>query len=150
MRPTGPVVAQVNIVATQLDKTLSFYRLLGFDLPDPVAQPPGVLHVRADVAGGARLEFDNEPLALLYNSARRAGTDKSGVLVSIEFADRAGVDAAYARLTAGGHESLQPPFDAFWGSRYAIVRDPEGNSVGLMSAVDAAFKSWPPRDSPAG
>ena len=37
--------------------------------------------------------------------------------------------------------SQQPPFDAFWGARYAIVEDPDGNSVGLMSPVDPTRRS---------
>jgi predicted enzyme related to lactoylglutathione lyase len=28
---------------------------------------------------------------------------------------------------------VSPPWDAFWGSRYAIVADPDGNHVGIMS-----------------
>jgi uncharacterized glyoxalase superfamily protein PhnB len=37
---------------------------------------------------------------------------------------RAAVDASCAELTAAGYEGRQPPFDAFWGARYAIVADP--------------------------
>jgi len=32
-------------------------------------------------------------------------------------------------------------YDAFRGARYAIVEDPDGNSFGLMSPIDAARKS---------
>jgi uncharacterized glyoxalase superfamily protein PhnB len=38
----------------------------------------------------------------------------------------------------------QPPYDTFWGARYAIVEDPHGNHVGLMSPSDPARKSAPP------
>ena len=34
--------------------------------------------------------------------------------------------------------------DAFWGARYAVVSDPEGNGVGIMSPVDPARRSEPP------
>jgi hypothetical protein len=43
----------------------------------------------------------------------------------------------------------QPPFDAFWGARYAIVADPDGNDVGLMSPIDESRRTWPPEESPA-
>jgi hypothetical protein len=39
---------------------------------------------------------------------------------------------------------LQPPYDAFWGARYAIVEDPDGIAVGLMSPISPDFKSVPP------
>jgi uncharacterized glyoxalase superfamily protein PhnB len=39
---------------------------------------------------------------------------------------------------------LQAPFDAFWGARYAIVEDPDGIAVGLMSPISANRRSPPP------
>ena len=55
-----------------------------------------------------------------------------------------GVDEVYADLTEAGYAGLQPPHDAFWGARYAIVEDPDGIAVGLMSPISANFKSMPP------
>jgi hypothetical protein len=43
-----------------------------------------------------------------------------------------------------GYEGQQPPFDAFWGARYAIVCDPDGNAVGIMSPVKARPARMPP------
>ena len=40
---------------------------------------------------------------------------------------------------------MQPPHDAFWGARYAIVEDPDGIAVGLMSPISPDFKSVPPK-----
>lgn len=50
----------------------------------------------------------------------------------------AGTDAdqRYAALTAAGRVGRQAPYDAFWGGRYAIVADPDGNDCGLMSPTD--------------
>jgi uncharacterized glyoxalase superfamily protein PhnB len=50
---------------------------------------------------------------------------------------------------SNGYLGRQPPFDAFWGARYAIVADPDGNDVGLMSPVDESRRTWPPEESPA-
>jgi predicted enzyme related to lactoylglutathione lyase len=38
----------------------------------------------------------------------------------------------------------QPPYDTFCGARYAILLDPDGNYVGLMSPPDPARRSAPP------
>ena len=51
-------------------------------------------------------------------------------------------------LTAAGYAGRQPPYDTFWGARYAVVADPDGNDVGIMSALDPARRSWPPKPSP--
>ena len=57
---------------------------------------------------------------------------------------RNAVDDRYADLVGAGYPGLQPPYDAFWGARYAIVQDPDGNDVGLMSPSDPERRSQPP------
>jgi hypothetical protein len=37
-----------------------------------------------------------------------------------------------------GYEGHKPPWDAFWGQRYAVIRDPDGNTVDLFAPSDAA------------
>ena len=141
-------VAHINVVARRFDETLAFYRLLGFDIPEPVKQPPGALHAEAKVEDGAGLEIDNDHLARIYNASWRAPSGARSALITISVATRAEVDETYAALTAAGHEGRQPPYDAFWGSRFAVVADPEGNDVGLMSPREERFRSWPPSESP--
>ena len=53
------------------------------------------------------------------------------------------MDEVHDALVADGARSLQPPYDAFWGARYAVVADPDGVAVGLLSPVDDT-KSTPP------
>ena len=40
----------------------------------------------------------------------------------------------------------QEPYDAFWGARYAVVSDPDGNGVGIMSPIDPAQRRDEPRE----
>ena len=54
---------------------------------------------------------------------------------------------SWRTLAADGVPVQQPPYDAFWGARYAVVSDPDGNAVGIMSPVDDAHRSAP---RPAG
>ena len=63
-------------------------------------------------------------------------------------ASRVAVDDRYAALTATDYRGRQLPFDAFWGAQYAIVADPDGNDVGLMSPVEEYRRTWPPQPSP--
>jgi uncharacterized glyoxalase superfamily protein PhnB len=112
-------------------------------------QPPGALHAATKNGNGLLLEIDNEYLAGIYNAGVRQGKSESSVIIGVTFESREQVDATYARLVAEGYPSRQPPYDAFWGARYAIVVDPEGNDVGLMSPPDDEHRSWPPTNSPA-
>jgi uncharacterized glyoxalase superfamily protein PhnB len=57
---------------------------------------------------------------------------------------REAVDDLVDALEAGGATVQQPPYDAFWGARYAVVSDPDGHAVGIMSPVDPARRSEAP------
>ncbi len=65
-------------------------------------------------------------------------------MIGFRLPTRDAVDETYADLIAHEHQGLQPPYDVFWGSRYAIVEDPDGNPVGLMSPADGDHRSAPP------
>ena len=66
------------------------------------------------------------------------------VVVGLSVALRADVDRLYDEMTAAGARGLQAPWDAFWGARYAVVEDPDGIAVGLMSPISAEHRSPPP------
>ena len=148
MSDSRPVLAKLNLVASRYEETLEFYRALGLDIPPPKDQPPGTLHTEAKDNAGVEFAIDNEALAKLYNSNRRLRKTGTSVLMTVTYPSREAVDEAHARLVTAGHESHQKPFDAFWGARFAIVVDPEGNDVGLMSPVSVTHQSWPPTEAP--
>ena len=45
------------------------------------------------------------------------------------------LDATYARILAAGYAGVKEPWDAFWGQRYAMDADPDGNRVDLFSPI---------------
>jgi uncharacterized glyoxalase superfamily protein PhnB len=65
-----------------------------------------------------------------------------GVL-GFKVGSRERVDEIYADLVAAGYRGQQSPYDAFWGARYAVIEDPDGNAVGVMSPVDPDRRSQP-------
>ena len=148
METARPVLNQLNLVARDFSATLAFYRRLGLDIPDGSSSPEGVRHSEITLANGFVLEVDNEALAGLYNAAWRKPEGSSRALLGFAVATREEVDRLYKELTAAGYEGRQPPYDTFWGARYAVVADPDGNDVGLMSPLDESRRSWPPKNSP--
>jgi len=142
-----PLLSQLNLVTSDMESTLAFYRLLGLDIPDTKVwrTQTGAHHVDLALPNGFGLDFDSPALAQVYNASwnRPEGSGSVNV-IGFSFDTRAAVDATYTQLVAAGHDGLQPPFDAFWGARYAIVEDPDGNHVGLMSPVDPAQRSAGP------
>ena len=138
-----PALSQLNLVVRDMDATVAFYRRLGF----VIDAEPGDQHVELPMPNGMTVEFDAVESVAVWDSGW-PGTTGGSVVLGMALPDRAAVDASYAELTAAGHAGRQPPYDAFWGARYAIVEDPDGNPVGLMSPIDAARKTWPPAPPP--
>ena len=48
------------------------------------------------------------------------------------------VDKLYGELVGAGYEGHKEPWDAFWGMRYAMVHDPDGNGVDLFCPTATA------------
>jgi uncharacterized glyoxalase superfamily protein PhnB len=147
MADTGLVLNQLNIVARDFDETLAFYRRLGVEVPERPS-PGGIRHAEVRMSNGLVLEFDNLELARIYNAAWRQEGGSSRALIGFSVATREAVDERYADLTSAGYQGRQPPYDTFWGARYAVVADPNGNDVGIMSPLEESRRSWPPKESP--
>ena len=147
--PVSPVLNQLNIVAKEFDRTLAFYRNLALEIVEAPPSPEGIRHARAKLPDGFLLEFDNRTLARFYNAAWREADERERVVVGFQVPAREEVDRLYHKLLSSGYKGLQPPYDAFWGSRYAIVSDPDGHDVGLMSPLEDSRRTWPPTPSPS-
>ncbi|WP_028931721.1 VOC family protein [Pseudonocardia asaccharolytica] len=123
----------VGIVTADMGKTLAFYRLLGLAVPaDADSQP----HVEVALPGGLRLAFDTQQTIRSFHPGWRPGTGQ--LSLAFRLPDAVAVDAAYAQVTAAGYHGELAPFDAFWGQRYAMVRDPDGNGVALFAPLPAS------------
>jgi uncharacterized glyoxalase superfamily protein PhnB len=135
---------QVNLVTRNMHESLAFYRRLGLDIPESGVWESGgqAHHASAETGGAVDLELDSVKLAHAYN--RGFAAERGRVVIGVSLESREAVDALWEGLLAEGAQGLQPPYDAFWGARYAIVEDPDGNPVGLMSPVDPARRSAPP------
>jgi catechol 2,3-dioxygenase-like lactoylglutathione lyase family enzyme len=132
----APVFDQFNLVVSDMEASTAFYRRLGITIPDTDAKWQAH-HRTAETSGGLDLDFDGDAFARVWDHGWKGGMGVLGFKVST----RERVDELYDDLTGAGYNGQQPPYDAFWGARYAIVEDPDGNPVGLMSPVDPARRS---------
>lgn len=86
------------------------------------------------------MRYDSERAASLSGGSHRAQILRSwGTRVQGRSQER--VDEICADLAAAGYRGQQPPFDAFWGARHAVIEDPDRNAVGIMSLVDPDRRS---------
>jgi uncharacterized glyoxalase superfamily protein PhnB len=136
-----PVLDQINLVARDVDAMVEFYRRLGVDVA-PTLAPWDRHHRTLKMPGGLDFDIDSATFASQWNQGRPP--EQLGPLIGFRVVERETVDEIYADLTGAGYAGQQPPYDAFWGARYAIVADPEGNAVGIMSESDPEMRSAPP------
>lgn len=131
---------QVNVVVADMAASVAFYRLLELDVPAPFEWPAGsgAQHVEIGSDDECYLALDNHPQARIWNNRFDPDRGRGNVVVGLLVDRRDDVDRLYAKVRDAGHPVGQEPYDAFWGSRYAIVIDPDGNQVGLKSPVDDA------------
>jgi uncharacterized glyoxalase superfamily protein PhnB len=131
--------ALVELVVSDMATTLAFYRRLGIDIPAEADTQP---HVDVALGGEIRLAFDTEETIRSFDpdwSPPTGGGHR--VALAFDCGQPDAVDAAWNDLAGAGYEGHLPPWDAFWGMRYAVVNDPDGTPVDLFAVL--------PQGSPA-
>ena len=143
----GPVVQvrldQLNLVVRDVQACRTFYARLGVDFEDvrdPVWADHHVSSVHTDRVP-LDVDLDSTSFVHKWDQGWPGGP---GLVIGFKVDRREEVDELVAALAADGVPVQQEPFDAFWGARYAVVSDPDGNGVGIMSPVDPARRSQPP------
>jgi uncharacterized glyoxalase superfamily protein PhnB len=144
MNGKAPALHMLNVIVADMSASLDFYRQLGV-VPDGDVTTGA--HVQLRMPSGFSLELDTAESVRLWHAAWRTDPAGASVIVGFSLPTREAVDERYVALTSAGYPGRQAPFDAFWGARYAIVADPDGNDVGLMSPIDESRRTWPPEES---
>jgi catechol 2,3-dioxygenase-like lactoylglutathione lyase family enzyme len=130
-----PTISAIGFVVSDVSKSLPFYRALGFDVPADAESAP---HVEIPLPGGLRLLLDTEDTIRSFDPSWTAPTGSARAGLALECSSPAEVDSTYAAMVAAGHTGHLEPWDAFWGQRYASLRDPDGNGVDLFAALPSA------------
>ena len=137
-------LGQINIVVRDMRRSLEFYRRFGLTIEDGPESEWSRHHARALTANGVSVEFDSLAFAQQWNPGLDPKKLGCAAIPFFLAASREEVDRVHARVTAAGAKSQQAPADGFWGARYAIVEDPDGNAVGIISAIDPSMRLPPP------
>lgn len=121
----------VGIVTRDMRASLAFYRRLGLEVPPEAEDQP---HAEATTSEGLRVAWDTAELVGQIYPDYTPPSGGHGISLAFLCPSPAGVDEKYAELAALGHGHKEP-WDAFWGQRYAVVRDPDGNHVDLFAPL---------------
>ena len=125
-----PQLNAIGIVASDMGRSITFYRLLGVEVPET----PDEGHVDTFLPNGVRFMLDTEDV---IKSFRPDWTRKTGnqLALAFECSSPSEVDEVYRRAVDAGFHGEKEPWDAFWGQRYAQLQDPDGVGVDLYAAL---------------
>lgn len=125
-----PQLEVIGIVVSDMAKSLAFYRRLGLDIPPDADGEP---HVEATLPGGLRIVWDTVETIRSFDPewSPPAGGHRMGLAFRCD--EPSAVDRAYAEMVEAGYEGHKEPWDAFWGMRYAVLNDPDGNAVDFFA-----------------
>ena len=122
----------IGFVVADMARTLEFYRQLGLDIP---AGAESEDHVEITLPSGIRLGWDTIDVVKSFDPEWVAPVGGHRMVPAFLCDSPAELDQLFADLVAAGAEAHKEPWDAFWGQRYAIVKDPDGNSVELFAPL---------------
>jgi len=125
-----PQLNAIGIVASDMARSIRFYRLLGLEVPET----PGEGHIDTVLPNGVRFMLDSEEIIRSFRPdwSRAAGNQ---LALAFECDSPAEVDETYRRAVEAGFHGEKEPWDAFWGQRYAQLADPDGVPVDLYASL---------------
>lgn len=124
----------IGIVVTDLKQSVKFYRLLGVPFAAGADESEHG-HAEATLAGGMRLMMDTEDEMRKFDPSWKRASGSPTAALAFRCSSPDDVDDIFTAALAAGGIAHKEPWDAFWGQRYAQLRDPDGVPVDLYAAL---------------
>jgi catechol 2,3-dioxygenase-like lactoylglutathione lyase family enzyme len=122
----------LGVPVSDMARSVAFYRRLGLDFPDGAESEQ---HAEALLPGGMRYALDTEDVIRSFDPDWKRPTDGYAGGGAFRCESPEEVDQVYRELLAAGGSAHKEPWDAFWGQRYAQLRDPDGTVIDLYAAL---------------
>lgn len=121
-----------GVVVSDMARSVAFYRKLGLDFPEGSERES---HVEAPLPGGLRYALDTEDVMRSFDPSwqRPSGGHQTGGAFRCESAED--VNRVYQELVEACATPHKEPWDAFWGQRYAQLKDPDGIVIDLYAPL---------------
>lgn len=129
----------LGLIVQDMSKALEFYRRLGLAVPDA---SEAKTHVEVKMSNGMTLFLDSRPS--LWDPAfvreddpeRRDAPGSYPVILEFYLKTRAAVAATYNELTGFGYHGYRPPYATSFGMYFAMIKDPDGNTILLSGDLE--------------
>ena len=121
----------VGIITKDMAKAIQFYETLGFTISSEASDD--YVELKHE---GIRLSLNSaKMLSSIYGYEPKTGGDKIELAFLCDTVND--VDALYDKMTTAGYVGFKAPLDAFWGQRYAIIKDIDGHLLSLFANIGA-------------
>jgi uncharacterized glyoxalase superfamily protein PhnB len=126
----------LGLIVQDMPAALAFYRRLGLDIPEG---SEARAHVEIKMGSGMTLFLDSQPARwdpqFDTQSAVQpaAPADRYPVLLEFYLKEPPALEAKYQELVDLGYPAYRPPYRTAFGMVFAMVKDPDGNTI-LLSA----------------
>jgi hypothetical protein len=125
----GLELYMVGVIVEDMGRAAEFYRRLGVDVPDDAESKE---HVEVTMSG-LTFFLNTKAANARWDPAKTEASGGYRIILEFYLENPAALDAKYEELTGFGYIGHCAPYDVTPELRFAMVDDPDGNTV-LLSA----------------
>jgi uncharacterized glyoxalase superfamily protein PhnB len=121
----------VGVIVEDMPRAVEFYRRLGVALPDRAEERE---HVEVAMSG-MTFFLSTKQANARWDPAPKPASGGYRIILEFYLESREALDAKYEELTGLGYERHCPPYDVTPELRFAMVDDPDGNTILLSASI---------------
>ena len=129
----------LGLIVQNMGRSLEFYRRLGVAIPEGSEEQT---HVEIKMGSGLTFFLDSNPsrfdpgFVRGSDPRRMEAADSYRSILEFYLKTRNAVDAKYTELTSFGYQSQRAPYETSFGMYFAMVNDPDGNTILLSGDLE--------------
>jgi len=134
----------LGLIVADMVSSLEFYRQLGLDIPEGSDDKS---HVEVKMGSGLTFFLDSRPtrwdpgFAPHADPVESKASDSYPSILEFYLESRDAVDAKYNEMVGLGYQGHRSPYDTSFGPRFAMLKDPDGNTILLSGDLDGSQKA---------
>jgi uncharacterized glyoxalase superfamily protein PhnB len=121
----GLELYMVGVTVEDMPKAVEFYRRLGVAIPEGSENKQ---HVEVRMSG-LTFFLSTKAINARWDPARTEASGGYRIILEFYLETREAVDAKYAELIGYGYQSHVAPFETPFKMYFAMVNDPDGNTI---------------------
>ncbi len=123
----------VGVIVEDMGRSVEFYRRLGLDIPEGSEREP---HVKIEMNELTFFLHDRR-LNSVWDPNNSPASGGYGIVLEFFLETKEAVDAKFAELVDFGYSPHMEPYDTPINTYFAMIDDPDGNSI-LLSGGEGA------------